>query len=107
MIPQVYFYFDSNNLYNQLIKNQKEFFECADKGSEFVCFVNVSNIEDLKYFIKYLKEEINLNMGEIGELTSEIWDGYGFDELEPHFGEETSEKIIDESWAYLCDLFPN
>jgi hypothetical protein len=76
-------------------------------GDEFVCYVNVSNIDDLKSFIKYLKEEINLNMSEIGELTSEIWAGYGFDELEPHFGEETSNKIIDESWAYLCDLFPN
>ena len=67
----------------------------------------VKENNELNSNLKYLKEEINLNMGEIGELTSEIWDGYGFDELEPHFGEETSEKIIDESWAYLCDLFPN
>ena len=52
-------------------------------------------IQESDYGTSYFAEEANNLMG-IKE----------FDELEPHFGEETSEKIIDESWAYLCDLFP-
>lgn len=44
-------------------------------------------------------------MFEIVELTSEIWDGYGFDILNEFFGEEKSNFILEDSHEYLESLY--
>jgi len=37
-------------------------------------------------------------------LTNEVFDGYGFDEIEPELGEDLANKIIDKAWDYLESL---
>ena len=44
-------------------------------------------------------------MSEIVELTSEMWDGYGFDVLNEVYGEEKSNNILDDSYEYLESLY--
>jgi len=104
--PEIYFYFDSNNIFTILINNQlTEVYQCFDKGDEFECWVKVENSESLKTFLKHLKEITELPLSEIIELTSEMWDGYGFDILNEVYGEEKSNKILDESYEYLESLY--
>lgn len=105
MEPQVYFYFDSKSFWNTLIDNRDDdLFDYHDKGDEFVCYVNVPNGDYLNRFLKLLFEQ-GLTFDEISTITSEIWEGNGYDELEVHFGEEESENIIDSSWVYLEGLY--
>lgn len=105
-IPEIYFYFDSKHIYNLLIKNQTpEMYECFDKGDEFECWIKVENSENLKKFLKHLKDITGLNLSEIEELTNEIWEGFGFDCLNEVFEEEKSNNIIDDSYEYLKSLF--
>ncbi len=50
-IPEMYFYFDSVNVFNLLIKNQiPELYECFDKGDEFECWIKVENSKISKHF---------------------------------------------------------
>ena len=105
-IPEMYFYFDSVNVFNLLIKNQiPELYECFDKGDEFECWIKVENSQNLKTFLKHLKDITGLNLSEIVELTNEIWDGYGFDCLNEVYEEEKSNNIIDDSFEYLESLY--
>lgn len=106
MKPQVSFYFDSKQVFDKLSQNPSpEKYECFDQGDEFRCFINVEKAEDLCLFLEFLKGELGLGLSEISDLTSEIWDGYGFDELEPLLGEELANQIIDSSWKHLESLF--
>ena len=105
-IPEIYFYFDSKNIFNTLINNQlPEVYECFDKGDEFECWIKVVNSESLKTFLKHLKDITGLPLFEIVELTSEMWDGYGFDILNEFFGEEKSNFILEDSHEYLESLY--
>jgi hypothetical protein len=104
--PEIYFYFDSNNIFSILINNQlPEAYECFDKGDEFECWIKVENSESLKTFLKHLKDITRLTLSEIVELTSEIWDGYGFDILNEVYGEEKSNNLLDNSYEYLESLY--
>lgn len=104
--PEIYFYFDSKNIFSILINNQlTEVYECFDKGDEFECWIKVANSESLKTFFKHLKAITGLTLVEIVELTSEMWDGYGFDILNEVFGEEKSNFILDDSYKYLESLY--
>ena len=105
-IPEIYFYFDSKNIFNTLINNQlPEVYECFDKGDEFECWIKVVNSESLKTFLKHLKDITGLPLVEIVELTSEMWDGYGFDILNEVYGEEKSNNFLDDSYEYLESLY--
>ena len=88
-------------IYNQL----PEVYECFDKGDEFECWIKVENSESLKTFLKHLKDITGLPLSEIVELTSEMWDGYGFDILNEVYGEEKSNNILDDSYEYLESLY--
>ena len=104
--PEIYFYFDSKNIFTILINNQlPEAYECFDKGDEFECWVKVKNSESLKTFLKHLKNITGLPFSEIEELTSEMWEGYGFDILNEVYGEEKSNNILDDSYKYLESLY--
>ena len=47
-IPEIYFFFDSKNIFSLLSKNQKpEIFEIFDKGDEFQCLIKVEGVESL------------------------------------------------------------
>ena len=105
-IAEIYFYFDSKNIFNLLIDNQiPEIYECFDKGDEFECWIKVENSQSLKTFFKHLIGVTGLNFLQTEELTSEIWDGTGFDCLSEVYGEEKSNTIIDDSYNYLESLF--
>ena len=105
-IPKVYFYFDSKNIFNILTQNSiPELYDCYDKGDEFVCNIRVENNESLKLFFQHLKEKTELNLSQIEELTDYIWAGYAFDILTEYYGEEKSNKIIDDCYNYLVSLF--
>tara|TARA_B110000211_G_scaffold223017_1_gene272406 strand:+ start:1532 stop:1864 length:333 start_codon:yes stop_codon:yes gene_type:complete len=103
---EIYFYFDSKNIFTILVKNQiPEIYECFDKGNEFECWIKVENSGSLKTFLKHLKDITGLPLSEIVELTNEMWDGYGFDELNEVYGEEKSNDILDDSYEYLESLY--
>ncbi len=101
---QVYFYFDSKEVFNKLTSNSSKEFECIDKGDEFACYINVEKENDLKSFFEFLFNTLNKSPEELQELTNEVFDGYGFDEIEPELGEDLANKIIAKAWDYLESL---
>ena len=103
---EIYFYFDSKNLFQLLTTTSNpNLYSCSDKGDEFECYIRVESLDCLKTFCLHLKEVSSFSLDEIFELTSEIWEGYGFDILNDKFGEEESNIILDNSEKYLISLF--
>ena len=59
---EIYFYFDSKNIFTILVKNQiPEIYECFDKGDEFECWIKVENSGSLKTFLKHFKSDTYSN----------------------------------------------
>lgn len=104
-IPEIYFFFDSKNIFSLLSRNPKpEVFEIFDKGDEFQCVIKVEGVESLNIFYKYLKDQIGLDLKNIEDLTMGIWD-YANDILNEKYSEEETEKILNDSYEYLKSLF--